>query len=436
MPLDLSRRGFLNGVAGLGLALSATQAQAMVDARGSGDGRRVIVLGAGMAGLSAGLKLTELGFDVLILEARVRPGGRVHTLREPFSDGLYAEAGAGRLPSTHNLTQAYVKRYGLTLDPFWPTSGGEVFLWRGKRQALAHHIDPDLAGLQLNFTERERAAGFGGLSKLYLDPLEAEVATLPFDGWPYPGVSKFKDVSYAQYLRAKGASSDAIKYLAGGFEDDSALDYAHDGLSHAAELSKIRGGNDLLPAAMAAELAGRIRYGAEVTRIEQTASVATVTFVSGGVSHTVAGQRVICTLPFTILRDIEIAPAVSAGKAEAIRNLYMGPVARVFVQTRTRLWERDKLNGYATIDSRWRSGARPTAGPASAVSSCPTSTRTLRESIRLCRPPPRSHARWRSTNKSTPASVRKSRPPPPGRGSTKNTARAPIWSPSRGPSAG
>jgi len=352
MRSDFSRRHFLqaSGAAGLGLTMSAAQAQAMLAGRGAGQGRRVLVLGAGMAGLAAGLKLTELGYDVTILEARTRPGGRVHTLREPFSDGLYAEAGAGRLPSTHGLTQAYVKRYGLKLDPFWPTSGGEVFLWRGRRQALPHNGDPDLSALQVNLTPRERAVGFGGLSKLYLDPLEAEIGALPFDGWPFPNFPKYKDVSYAAYLKAQGASSDAIQYLCGGFENDSVLDYAHDGLSHAASLSKIRGGNDLLPAAMAAELSGRIRYGAEVVRIDQSASGVTVGYRTAGGLRLESAERVICTLPFTILRDIEVSPGVSAGKAEAIRNLYMGPVARVFVQTRTRFWEKDKLNGFATVD--------------------------------------------------------------------------------------
>ncbi|HEY0436319.1 MAG TPA: NAD(P)/FAD-dependent oxidoreductase [Phenylobacterium sp.] len=350
MRFDLSRRGFLHGAAGVGLALSASQAQAMLAARGAGNGRKVLVLGAGMAGLAAGLKLVELGYDVTILEARSRPGGRVHTLREPFSDGLYAEAGAGRLPSTHNLTMAYVKRYGLKLDPFWPTRGGEVSLWRGVRQALPHNGDPDLASLRVNFTERERAVGFGGLSKLYLDPLAAEIGALPFDGFPFPAFGKYKDIGLAAWLKAQGASSDAIQVICGGFENDSVLDYVHDGLSHAASLSKIRGGNDLLPAAMAAEIAQRIRYGAEVVRIDQSASAVSVSYVTGGGVRVASAERVVCTLPFTILRDIEIEPAVSAGKAEAIRNLYMGPVARVFVQTRTRFWERDKLNGFAAVE--------------------------------------------------------------------------------------
>ena len=66
--------------------------------------KKIIIIGAGMAGLSAGYELTQLGHDITILEARARPGGRVHTLREPFDDGLYAEAGAARIPDDHNLT--------------------------------------------------------------------------------------------------------------------------------------------------------------------------------------------------------------------------------------------------------------------------------------------------------------------------------------------
>src|SRR5438045_9612654 len=71
--------------------------------------KKIIIIGAGMAGLSAGYELSQLGHDITILEARTRPGGRVQTLREPFSDGLYAEAGAARSPENHNLTRKYVE---------------------------------------------------------------------------------------------------------------------------------------------------------------------------------------------------------------------------------------------------------------------------------------------------------------------------------------
>jgi monoamine oxidase len=354
MNNKVSRRHFLQSV-GLGvggLVWGRSQAlAAMGESAASGSGKKILVLGAGMAGLTAALKLRELGYQVILLEARTWAGGRVHTIREPFSEGVYAEAGAGRIPSTHALTLEYVRRYALELDPFYPESGDGIFLWRGQRQVVPYGGNADLKGLSLNFNAQERAAGFGGLSALYFDRLRNEIAALPDDGWPYPRFRKYKDVSYGDFLRRQGASTDAIAYLTQGFYEDSLLDYAHDAVSHAVPmLWKIRGGNDRLPLAMANELSEHIRYGAEIRRIEQSAQGVKVMYQAGGVNYAEAADRIVCTLPFTVLRDIEVAPYWSAGKAEAVRNLYLGPVARVFVQTRTRFWEQQGLNGFATVD--------------------------------------------------------------------------------------
>jgi monoamine oxidase len=62
--------------------------------RAAGKPKKVIIVGAGIAGLTSAFKLMQAGHDVTLLEARMRVGGRVHTLRGPFSEGLYAEAGA------------------------------------------------------------------------------------------------------------------------------------------------------------------------------------------------------------------------------------------------------------------------------------------------------------------------------------------------------
>ena len=314
-------------------------------------GRNILILGAGAAGLAAGLKLDEWDYNVTILEARARPGGRIHTLREPFSGGLYAEAGAGRIPASHTLTLDYVQRFGLALDPFWPQSGAEVYFWRGTRQVVPHGGEPNLNRLRVEFTPREREVGFGGLAKLYFDRVLEELRDLPEDGWPYPEFGRYKDVRLGEYLKGQGASGDAIRYLAQGFEDDSLLDFAHDELSRAEpSMWKIRGGNDLLPRAMAQALGERIRYGAEVRRIEQDSGGVRITYVEDGAAQFASAERVICTIPFPVLRGIEVSPVWSGEKAAAIRNLSLSPVARVFVQTRTRTWEREGLKGFATVD--------------------------------------------------------------------------------------
>src|SRR6476619_3277262 len=79
---------------------------------------KVIVLGAGMAGLTAAYELQRAGHEPIILEAQNRVGGRIKTLREPFTHGLYAEAGAMRIPKVHDLTLHYVHKFGLTTAPF------------------------------------------------------------------------------------------------------------------------------------------------------------------------------------------------------------------------------------------------------------------------------------------------------------------------------
>ncbi|HYI22913.1 MAG TPA: FAD-dependent oxidoreductase, partial [Candidatus Limnocylindrales bacterium] len=80
-------------------------------------GKRVLILGGGIAGLVAAFELKRQGHEPLVLEAQHRVGGRVQTIRD-FAPGLYAEAGAMRIPRVHDLTLAYCELFGLELRPF------------------------------------------------------------------------------------------------------------------------------------------------------------------------------------------------------------------------------------------------------------------------------------------------------------------------------
>jgi len=84
----------------------------------SGPRKKVLVLGAGVAGMIAALELLKQGHRPIVLEARTRPGGRIYTMRAPFAQGLHAEAGAMRIPITHELTTHYIHKFGLELYPF------------------------------------------------------------------------------------------------------------------------------------------------------------------------------------------------------------------------------------------------------------------------------------------------------------------------------
>lgn len=108
------------------LAQVQKSAEAVKPLERRGAAKRVVIIGAGLAGLSAGYELAQAGHDVHILEARLRPGGRVLTLREPFSDGLYAEAGAARIPLDHHYTRHYIQTFNLALEAMYPSEGSFV----------------------------------------------------------------------------------------------------------------------------------------------------------------------------------------------------------------------------------------------------------------------------------------------------------------------
>ena len=265
--MSITRRQFLRRTT---LAVAGLQSSAVRASVLNGPAKNVLILGAGMAGLVAGYELSKVGHDVTILEARTRPGGRVHTLREPFADGLYAEAGAARIPDNHDLTLKYVKEFALPLELFYPGKLNALRFDRGQREEV------------------------------------------PIDG--------FTDAMTQNY----GGE------LGGGPE----------------RWQKIRGGTDLLPRAFAEKLASKIRYGAAVVRIEQDKNQARVVFLEGGRQQALAADKVLCTIPFSVLKDIDL-PALSPRKRDVIKSTHYDAVSRVYLQTKNRFWERQGLNGFA-----------------------------------------------------------------------------------------
>jgi monoamine oxidase len=355
----MNRRKFLKH-AGLGAAALAASRLHLPASGGKPSVRvgtarkKVLVIGAGLAGLAATYELTQAGHDVTLLEASTRAGGRVWTLREPFSDGLYAEAGAGRIPETHDITLKYVKLFGLTLDPFYPREGASLYFIRGKRIKVRRGESLDLSNLPFDLSPEERRLGLDGLERKYIDPVLNELGNPGAPGWPPERLKKYDRMTWPEFLRSQGASPGAVALLTAlsGWEYDSALDFLRDDLGHrgAKHLSKIRGGNDLLPKAFASRLAEKIRYGAPVVRIEQDARSVRAVCLQAGSPQTFFADCLICAIPFPCLSQVEIASRFSPEKHTAIEQLTSDPVVRVFCQTRRKFWTGEGLNGFAETD--------------------------------------------------------------------------------------
>jgi monoamine oxidase len=234
----------------------------------TGNAKKIIVIGAGMSGLVAAYELVRVGHDVTILEARDRIGGRVLTIRSPFSNNHFAEGGAARIKPSHNLTLGYANHFNLNLDPFYATSGDYVNMSNGNREIISNNT--------------------------------------------------YLNTSYGSILRNE--------YL------------------------KIRGGSDLLPHSFynSSALNNKIYLGVPVTSIHQQNNNVTVQTSNG---NQFIADRVLCTVPITVLNKIQFTPPLSPEKQTAMNGGYRyAPSTRVYMQFQNRFWENESLNGWGNSD--------------------------------------------------------------------------------------
>jgi monoamine oxidase len=354
--MKVSRRDFVkrSGLALGGLSLSSDLSWALQEAEPRhASGKRVVILGAGLAGLAAGWELRSAGHDVTILEAQLHPGGRVHTIREGLSDDLYAEAGAGRIPRTHTVTIEWVKNLGLQLEPFYPTNLSQVALMKGKRVKLPADKPVDMSVVPLDLTPEERKIGLANLEEHYFGETTKLIGDRICEDWP-PEVVHLGDITVSDFLRQKGASEDAIRYLLLGFEDEAAADFIKDVLSfNAAPLMKIKGGNDQFPRAIAAKMSDSIHYGCAVEHIERSEDLVRVSCRHAGLLDHLEAETVICAIPYSVLRHIAVTPEWSTSKRNVIDKLNYGPCVRTTYQVSRRYWEDEGLSGFGTSDKNF-----------------------------------------------------------------------------------
>jgi monoamine oxidase len=356
---SIKRRDFLKQAVLAGATLSASSVKAFAFDQGKlerrGVSKKVIIIGAGLAGLSAAYELTQAGHDVTVLEARKRPGGRVHTLRDHFAEGLYAEAGASRIPNHHHFTLKYVELFGLTLDPFQPTGLPSVYYVRGKRMQVTPGQKVEWP---YDLTAEERALGINGMREKYIWSMLAEVGDVTDPNWPPPDVlRKYDQMNRSDFWRSRGASDEAVALLSVGGIDDRVEAWSTLFMLRNQALNrkfnayyKIRGGNDLLPNSFAVRLSEKIHYAAPVVRIEQSAQAVKAIFLRGGAYHTLAGDYLICAVPFSVQKNIEVAPAFSAEKQRAIEQLPYLSGSKIFLQSKKRFWAAEGQSGFATTD--------------------------------------------------------------------------------------
>jgi monoamine oxidase len=353
----MTRRLFLTRLAGVGgasltyeamtaLGLFAAPSQPSPGATGRVKGVRVVILGAGLSGMTAAYELGKVGFDCRVLEARARPGGRVFTVRRgtrseedgpgqtaTFDEGQYFNAGPMRISHHHHTTLAYCRELRVATEVFVPDCESAY---------LAQTRGP-LAGQRIRL--REARADFDGyLAELLSKALSPSQLDQP--------LTKDDRDRVLAYLRSLGALTEdgryqgsdrrgagtplALRDLFGGIPSF----YVQTDWSSQPTMMQVSGGMDRLPAALAARLGNRITYGAVVREIRQGERGVSIVFRDAhSQPRRVEAEYCISTIPLPVLTGIDkdLSPPVQAAIA-AVR--YDG-AGKIGMQFRRRFWEQD-----------------------------------------------------------------------------------------------
>jgi len=238
----------------------------------AGPRRRVVVIGAGLGGLAAADVLHRAGIDVVVLEARDRVGGRVHTLRG-FAAGQVAESGGEFLDSDHTVMRGLVRRFGLRLDDLTQAGSdqpGCVYL-NGRR-----FTEPGLYTSEVN-NEIDRF--YTALSRLS-DPLDPRDPVAGGAGLDRHSAADFLDSLRLDPQARLAIEHDIIRDDYDVEPKDLSLLFLAQGDSlpaGQAERYRIHGGNDQVPRALRRTLGGRVRLSTPVTAVAQDAHGVTVT---------------------------------------------------------------------------------------------------------------------------------------------------------------
>ncbi|HEX3244168.1 MAG TPA: NAD(P)/FAD-dependent oxidoreductase [Chloroflexota bacterium] len=296
----------------------------------------VIVIGAGLAGLAAALELTDHGKSCTVLEARDRVGGRVHTIRYPFADGLHAEAGAEYINAEHAFTQAMLRRYGL-LNGHAP-SGSRLYAFKGQ-QAVGRTV-----------------ASFGPVVAMDLRRLGSHQAALgrqipdPLRPWLAPSATELDARSVRSWLEDLDLQPITLAYLDVwqrldySIENDriSLLQLGRDDRLYRSVPGRSAGrppeGMDALPRAMASQLGASVVLGAVVKEVKQGGRGVTVVYDHRDGSRDISASRVVVAVPLTAARTITFLPGLPDDHADAMASLNYGTVVKVLMQFRNRFW--------------------------------------------------------------------------------------------------
>ena len=261
--------------------------------------KRVVVVGAGFAGLSAAYQLGKRGHEVTVLETQSRVGGRALTIRHPLASGLEADAGPARFLPEFARVSGLASRFGLQLVPFYPDTGTVVAHMGGRRIAS---YEPRL----------EEFWGYASIMNRY------------------PGLVERNALRLALKLRT------ITRQLLG---------------RPPWRTYRVRGGIDRLADALATAARADIRLEATVESITQSSDRVEIGFTGREGREIMTADYAVCAVPLSVLGRLELSPPLPAAKADLVTAIPFASGTRIFVQMRRAYWRDQGHNGFGVADT-------------------------------------------------------------------------------------
>ena len=333
---------------------------------GEGNGKEVLILGAGLAGMAAAYELGKLGYRCTILEARERAGGRCWSIRKGsvntetgqpvqtanFDEGQYFNAGPSRIPHHHALTLHYCRELSVPIQVYNNVNENAYYFSEGKgplsnKKVRVREVHNDVRGWMAELLAKGMDGGKidAGMSKE--DTLKV-IEYLRAEGGL--DIDKFYKASARRgYIESPGPGDREgtigdphalLAMLQSGLLDPDFYNVAEYAYELQGTLFQAVGGMDRIAAAFEQRVGGQIRYHAEVSQIHNLEQGVKVVYKDPGGEKTVQADLCICTIPLPVLSNID--HNFSSDASRAIDSVVYMSTGKIGLQFKRRFWEEDE----------------------------------------------------------------------------------------------
>jgi len=358
---------------------------------GDPKGASVVILGAGIAGMTAAMELRKAGYDVRILEFNSRPGGRNWTLRGgdsftelgglrqvcQFEQGLYFNPGPWRIPYHHRAILDYCRRLGVALEPFIQLNHNAYLHAAGAFNGVPQRVRDIKTDFQGHVSELLAKVTQQGRLDEAVSREDREMLLQALRSWGaldanYAYKANLVSGFFRGYAQGPGGGLGAAPVPGQPVDLSEILQsrlwrYLLNFSAHTFQSTMFQpvGGMDMIGKAFARQVGDLIRHGAKVTRIQQDEQGVTVTYTdisSPATTQQAKADWCVCTIPLSILS--QIPTDVSRRMKAAIDAVPYTPSVKIGLQFKRRFWEEDDaiFGGISYTDLPIRQIAYPNTG--------------------------------------------------------------------------